>query len=141
MTVPTDSSQIEFGTLDEMVCRSPFHRWLGVRLHALSDEGVELRLPWRPEFVSVAEVGYTHGGILGALVDIAGDYAIAARLGRGLPTVDMRVDYHRPAMPGPLLAKARIIKLGRTLCTAEASIHDEAGALVASGRGVYLNKA
>ena len=32
-------------------------------------------------------------------------------------------------MPGPLLAKACVLKLGRTLCTAEARIHDEAGAI------------
>lgn len=140
MDNPTRSTAIEFQALDELVRRSPFHQWLGVRLHALSQDGVELLLPWRPEFVSVAGIGYTHGGILGALVDIAGDYAIAARLGHGLPTVDMRVDFHRPAMPGPLLAKACVLKLGRTLCTAEARIHDEAGALVASGRGVYLSK-
>lgn len=123
-----------------MVRRSPFHQWLGVRLHLLSEDSVELLMPWRSEFVSVAEIGYTHGGILAALVDIAGDYAIAARLGHGLPTVDMRVDYHRPARPGPLLAKANVIKLGRTLCTAEARIHDDEGVLVASGRGLYLNK-
>ncbi len=140
MTASADNPPIAFGALDEMVRRSPFHQWLGVRLHALSKEGVELLMPWRPEFVSVAGIGYTHGGILGALVDIAGDYAIAAHLGHGLPTVDMRVDFHRPAMPGPLLAKACVLKLGRTLCTAEARIHDEAGALVASGRGVYLSK-
>ena len=140
MTAPADSPPIEFAVLDEMVRRSPFHQWLGVRLHALSKDGVELLMPWRSEFVSVAEIGYTHGGILSAFVDIAGDYAIAACLGHGLPTVDMRVDFHRPAMPGPLLAKACVLKLGRTLCTAEARIHDEAGALVASGRGVYLSK-
>jgi acyl-coenzyme A thioesterase PaaI-like protein len=124
MDDPTRSTAIDFEALDELVRRSPFHQWLGVRLHALSEDGVELLLPWRPEFVSVAGIGY----------------AIAARLGHGLPTVDMRVDFHRPAMPGPLLAKACVLKLGRTLCTAEARIHDEAGALVASGRGVYLTK-
>jgi uncharacterized protein (TIGR00369 family) len=140
MSAQTDSTRIEFDALDKLIRRSPFHQWLGVRLHALSEDGVELLLPWRAEFVSVAEIGYTHGGILGALVDIAGDYAIAARLGHGLPTVDMRVDYHRPAMPGPLLARAGVLKLGRTVCTAEARIHDEAGMLVASGRGVYLSK-
>ncbi|MBL8834411.1 MAG: PaaI family thioesterase [Rhodospirillales bacterium] len=140
MSVPTNNPSMEFEKLDELVQLSPFHQWLGVRLQALSKDGVELLMPWRSEFVSVAGIGYTHGGILAALIDIAGDYAIAAHLGHGVPTVDMRVDYHRPAMPGPLLAKAAAIKLGRTLCTAEARIHDEAGLLVASGRGVYLNR-
>ncbi len=97
-------------------------------------------LPWREEFVSDPVVRYTHGGILATLIDLAADYAIAARIGRGVPTIDMRVDFHKAAMPGPLTAHARVIKLGGTLATAEAQVFDEAGALIASGRGVYLTR-
>jgi uncharacterized protein (TIGR00369 family) len=134
------SAKPDFDALAAMVVASPFYRWLGVRLSALAEDHVELELPWRAEFVSVEEAGYTHGGILAAFVDIAADYAIAAKLGRGLPTVDMRVDYHRPAMRGMLTARANVLKLGGTLCTAEARIFGADGALVASGRGVYLSK-
>jgi uncharacterized protein (TIGR00369 family) len=136
----TTAENPDFETLARMVVASPFHRWLGVRLSALAEDHVELELPWRPEFVSVETAGYTHGGILGAFVDIAADYAIAAKLGRGLPTVDMRVDFHRPAMAGTLTARANVLKLGATLCSAEARIFAADGALVASGRGVYLSK-
>ncbi|MDW6024750.1 PaaI family thioesterase [Mesorhizobium sp. BAC0120] len=136
-----DATVVDFATLDRMVRNAPFHAWLGVSLKSVSDEGVEIALPWREEFVSDPNVRYTHGGILAALIDLAGDYAVAARLGRGVPTIDMRVDYHRTALPGPLVAKARVIKMGGTLATAEAEIHDENGKLVASGRGVYLTLA
>ena len=88
--------------------------------------------------MSHPKVRYTHGGILAALIDLAGDYAIAARLGRGVPTIDMRIDYHRTALPGPLVARATIIKIGSTVATAEAQVFDEGGKLVASGRGAYL---
>jgi uncharacterized protein (TIGR00369 family) len=108
----------DFETLDAMVRGCPFHRWLGVSLQSLSVDAVEILLPWREEFVSDPEVRYTHGGILAALIDLAGDYAVAARIGRGVPTVDMRVDYHRAAMPGALVARASVIKLGGTLATA-----------------------
>jgi uncharacterized protein (TIGR00369 family) len=129
---------LDFQALDEMVRDAPYHRWLGVTLKALSPEGVEILLPWREEFVSHPKVRYTHGGILASLIDLAGDYAIAARLGRGVPTIDMRIDYHRAALPGPLLARATIIKMGSTVATAEAQVFDEGGKLVASGRGAYL---
>ncbi|MGE0008255.1 MAG: PaaI family thioesterase [Parvibaculaceae bacterium] len=129
---------LDFAALDDLVRGAPFHRWLGVSLKALSDDGVEIALPWREEFVSDPEARYTHGGILAALIDLAADYAIAARIGRGVPTVDMRVDYHRTALPGPLVARARVVKLGGTLATAEARIFDGNDRLVASGRGVYL---
>jgi uncharacterized protein (TIGR00369 family) len=129
---------LDFRALDELVRDAPFHRWLGVTLKSLSERGVEILLPWREEFVSDPKVRYTHGGILAALIDLAGDYAIAAQLGRGVPTIDMRIDYHRTALPGPLVARANVIRIGGTLATAEAQVFDNNGMLVASGRGAYL---
>lgn len=131
---------LDFEALDMLVRNAPFHRWLGVTLKELSAEGIEIFMPWREEFVAHPKIRYTHGGILAALIDLAGDYAVAARLGRGVPTIDMRVDYHRAALPGPLVAKASVIKMGGTLATAEARIFDENEKLVASGRGVYLTQ-
>ena len=128
-----------FEALATMVEDSPFHRWLGVRLIGLSDDDVTLELPWREEFVSSPGARYTHGGILAAFIDIAADYALAARLGRGLPTVDMRTDFHRMALPGSLTATGRVLRIGQMLGTAEARIEQE-GKLVASGRGVFVTR-
>jgi uncharacterized protein (TIGR00369 family) len=72
------------------------------------------------------------------LNDVAADYAIAAQLGRPAPTIDIRVDYHKAAMPGDLIAKARVVRMGSQYSTAEAYVYDSEGALVASGRGTYL---
>ena len=41
-------------------------------------------------------------------------------------------------MPGDLTAKGRIVKLGSQFSVSEASVYDKEGALLASGRGVYL---
>ena len=41
-------------------------------------------------------------------------------------------------MPGDLTAKARIVRMGSQYSTAEASVYDAEGALVASGRGTYF---
>lgn len=128
---------IDFETLDRTLQKPPFHQWLGLRLAALDEEGVEIAMPWRPEIVVNTDRGYTHGGILATLIDLAADCAVAAKIGRGIPTVDMRVDYHRVALKGELRAKARLLKLGRTFASAEAFVYNEAGELCASGRGVF----
>ncbi len=45
-------------------------------------------------------------------------------------------------MPGEeLIGRGRVIKLGRTLGTAEAIVSKTDGTLIASGRGVYLTSA
>ena len=110
--------------------------WLGLELKELTEEGIVVSSKWREEFVVNAKAGYTHGGILATLIDTVADYALAAKLGGPLPTIDMRVDYHRAAK-GDMTVKGSVIKLGRGVCSAEAQVFDTDGNLVASGRGVY----
>ena len=124
--------------VQEIVTRAPFHKWLGLKVIAVHDDGIELKDTWREEWVVNPERRYTHGGILAAIVDVAADYAIAAQLGRPVPTIDIRVDYHKAAMPGDLTAKARVVRAGSQYSTAEAYLYDKDGALVASGRGTYF---
>ena len=137
----TPPNVLDFAALARMVVAPPFHRWLGLKLVALDEDSVAIAMPWREEFVSDPRARYTHGGVIAALIDLSADYAIAAKLGRGVPTVDMRVDFHAAAMPDETLtATARVIKLGRSLATAEARIAGRDGKLIASGRGVYLTQ-
>ena len=81
-----------------------------------------------------------HGGILATLIDTAASYGIAAHIGHGIPTVDLRIDYHRVAKPGDYIAKGRAIKLGKTFSVGEAYVYDGDGGLIASGRGVFLTQ-
>ncbi|MCC7487161.1 MAG: PaaI family thioesterase [Burkholderiales bacterium] len=124
--------------LGQLLRRGPFNRWLDFTVLRVDGEGIEVKATWREEWVVNPDRGYTHGGILSAIVDVASDYAIAARLGRAVPTIDLRVDYHRAAMPGDITARARVLRLGSQYSTAEASLYDKDGELVASGRGTYF---
>jgi len=125
----------------ELVTRGPYHQWLGLKVTALHDDGIELVATWREEWVVNPERRYTHGGVLAALVDLGSDWAMLKKTGRGVPTVDLRVDYHSPAMPGDLTVRGKVVRLGSQLSTAEAAVYDTGGKLVASGRGTYLTAA
>ena len=124
--------------LQERLVASQFNAWMGLRILSLTEDGIEIGMTWREEMISNPRLRITHGGIIGALIDVAADYAVAAKLGVPVPTVDLRVDYHRVAQPGDLVAKARVVRLGGTNAVAEASVHDGGGRLIASGRGVYF---
>jgi uncharacterized protein (TIGR00369 family) len=132
------SDEITIEKVQELITRGPYHQWLGLKVTALSDEGIELKATWREEWVVNPDRRYTHGGVLAALVDLAADWAMVKRAGRGVPTIDLRVDYHRAAMPGDLTARGTIIRWGRQFSTAEAQVFDHEGKLVASGRGTYF---
>jgi len=114
-----------------------FNEWMGLKIIDLDENKIEITMRWREEMISNPKARVTHGGILGALVDVAADFMIAAKLGAPAPTVDMRVDYHRAASPGDLRAVGRIIRVGGTFSTAEAEVFDDEEKMVASGRGLY----
>ena len=116
---------------------SPFHRLIGLELVRAEGGEAEMRLPWREEFGRADDSDWYHGGVLAALIDIAGDYAIASRLERWVATIDLRVDYLRPALKGELVAVARAVKVGRTVGVADVELRDAKGAVVAIGRAAY----
>ncbi|MGG4053955.1 PaaI family thioesterase [Delftia tsuruhatensis] len=124
--------------LQGIVDRSPLNRWLGMRVESVEPDSVTLTIQWREELISSPERQTTHGGILATLVDGAGDYAVAARIGRAVPTLDLHVDYHRPATPGDLRVIASVVHMGSTTATARAQVFDQGGRLLVTGRGLYF---
>jgi uncharacterized protein (TIGR00369 family) len=120
--------------------KGPYHQWLGLEVTEVGEGSIELTAKWRAEWVVNVEGGYTHGGILAALVDLTADWALVSKTGKGVPTIDLRVDYHRAAK-GDLRASGRVIKFGKQFSVAEAQVFDAEGHLVASGRGVYSTPA
>lgn len=123
--------------IQERLLRGPYHQWLGLEVNSVGTGEIELTARWREEWVVNPDKRYTHGGILAALVDLTADWALVSQTGRGVPTIDLRVDYHRAAMPGDLRVRGKVIKFGSQVSTAEAHVYDGEGKLVASGRGVY----
>ena len=129
---------ISIEKLQQLISRGPFNNWLNFTVLKADDDGVEVKAAWREEWVVNPERRYTHGGILAAIIDVAADFAIAAKLGRPVPTIDIRVDYHKAALPGDLTARARVVRMGNQFSTAEAFLYAQDGALIASGRGTYF---
>lgn len=117
---------------------SPFQRWLGLKVEEAGEGRLVIGLEWREEFVSNPNSKSMHGGILASLIDLGGLYAILTTKSMATATVDLRVDYHRPATGGAIRATSRVIKLGSKVSSAETEITGADGKLLASGRGVYL---
>ena len=124
---------MELPSLDD----SPYQRFLGMEWVKAEKGLVEIRLPFKEEFLRADGSDWYHGGVIAALIDIAGDYALWTEVGSGLPTIDLRVDWLRPARKGALLARGRTVRAGKTVCCADIEVFDEKGVLVAVGRGTY----
>ena len=75
---------------------------LGIDYVAHGDDWAELMLPYSPALVGVEETGILASGPIVSLMDMATSIAIWVRIGRfrHQATLDMRVDYLRPARAG-----------------------------------------
>jgi len=125
--------------IQAMLDASPFIRGCGMRVVRLDAEALEIvvELSMRPEFERRAGTGQWHGGPIAALIDTAGDYALALHAGGPVPTINFRTDYLRPAVNTTLSATARVRRAGRTVGLVDIDVKDDAGRLVAVGRGTY----
>ena len=104
-------------SLQEALDDPPFQRFLGLRAVAMDPEAgtVTLALPFKRDLCRSSKVPEIHGGATAALIDIAGDYALAIQSGDLVPTIDLRIDYLRMAVETELIATARAVKMGRAL--------------------------
>ena len=102
-------------TLDEVRAwleAAPFHQWLGLRVTELTPTDVTIQAEAKHSWLSDTDRGSVHGGILGALLDTAADFSLIGTIGAPVPTVDLQVNYLRPAGVGLLTAKGYLVKPG-----------------------------
>ena len=119
--------------------RSPFIAWLGLQVVSLDHERQEItvRMAMRPELERRAGTRQFHGGPIAAFIDIVGDFAIGMLVGGGVPTMNFRTDYLRPAIGEALTAIARVRRAGKTAAIVDIEVVDAEQRLVALGRGTY----
>jgi uncharacterized protein (TIGR00369 family) len=118
---------------------SPFQSVLGLRLESFdaTAQSLTLRSVYGPQVERYAGSGQYHGGVIASLIDIAGDFALIAVLGYGVPTINLRVDFLRPALNQDLLAAAQVRRAGRSIGVVDIEVKDVGGRLIALGRGCY----
>ncbi|MDQ4086496.1 MAG: PaaI family thioesterase [Pseudomonadota bacterium] len=78
---------------------------LGIAYHAHGENWAELSLPYDERLVGMPDSGIIASGPIISLMDMATSIAIWVRLGRfrHQATLDLRVDYLRPAVPGRMI--------------------------------------
>jgi len=131
---------IDLADLEAALNASPFHRFLGLRLERAARGEVAVAMAFRDEFLAGPENPYIHGGVIASLIDTAACFAVIAGVGRDVPTLDLRVDYLRPAGRERLQAVGRMIKGGRTVAVADVEVLGADQRAIAVGRGLFSTK-
>jgi uncharacterized protein (TIGR00369 family) len=88
---------------------------LGVRLVRIAAGECELEMPFDPAFAQ--QHGFLHAGTLTSVVDSACGYAALSLMspGAAVMSVEFKVNLLAPAAGDALIARARVVRSGRTL--------------------------
>lgn len=119
----------------------PFNRWLGVRMTRAEPGCARLEVPFRDELVGDPLRPALHGGVLSALADAAGGAAVWTGVEderARVSTIDLRIDYLRPAKLELVVAEARVVRIGNRVGVADMRIFQtDESETIATGKGVY----
>ena len=130
-----------------------FNRLLGLQMHSSGPDWFRAHLEMRPDLVGNYIHDRLHGGVISAVLDVIAGMACIAALGTRyqskpleqrmkhfdkLGTIDLRIDYLRPAVSPRFEAQARVIRLGSRLANTQMEFFADNGQLLATGSGAYI---
>ena len=135
---------------DEMI---PFNRVLGLKITSLKAGRVKGRIDLRPELIGHFVHKRLHGGVISAGLDAMAGVAVMAAIGARhmdetpvqrlnrfgkLGTIDLRIDFLRPATGDHFELHANVLRLGSRVATARMEFLGADGTLLASGAASYI---
>ena len=108
--------------IKQSFARQSIMRLIGAELSLLEPGIVEITLPYRADLAQ--QNGYVHAGIVTTIADSAAGYAAYSLMPAGAEvlSVEFKVNLLRPAQGKSFLARAEVIKPGRTLTVARADV-------------------
>ena len=150
---PEDQRRFEETLRDVFEDRIAFNRILGFTIESFDPAEPRVRFDMRPELVGHFLYGRLHGGVTSAVLDATAGFALMCAIAdkhRDEPaeqvmhrftkmgTIDLRIDFLRQGIGERFHAKARITRLGGRIGSAQMTLTNETGLLIATGAGSYV---
>lgn len=99
--------------------QSPHAKFLGMEIVYVEHGRAVVRVPYAARLAGNATNGVLHGGVITTVIDSACGVSVIAALGRRMTiaTLDLRIDYLKPARPGEAVtAAAHCYKVTKNIC-------------------------
>jgi len=127
---PTVDTPLPFDDLADAIRshRSVYGHISGLRLDRVAPGESWSSLSYRPIFVGNTETGVLHGGVVTAMLDESCGMAVQLALDgtRAIATLDLRIDYLKPATPGlDIRAHAVCTRTTRSIAFVRATAYQE----------------
>lgn len=130
--------QLTAQQIRDFLVRVPFAALLRMKLTRVHRDGVTIECALRHELTNSADVA--HGGIAATLAHAAVGTALNRHFGgsRPLTTVEMKINYFLPASEGRIFARARLLRVGSTLCVGSVDLTDSQGSQLGAALVTYM---
>lgn len=130
-----------------------FNRVLGLKITSLKPERVIGRIDMKRDLVGHFVYKRLHGGVISAGLDAIAGLAVMAAIGARhmdespeqrlhrfgkLGTIDLRVDYLRPAIGDHFELSAQVMRLGSRVASTRMEFRDAAGELLSTAAAAYI---
>lgn len=138
--VPQNPHYIE--AIRESFAQQPIMNLIGARLARVEPGVVEIELPFRADLTQ--QDGFLHAGVITTVADSAAGYAAFTLMPAGsrVLSIEFKVNLLRPARGELFVARAEVIKPGRTLTVVRADVFaidaDSEKELVATMQGTMM---
>ena len=133
--------------------RIVFNRVLGLQITSLRPEGVTGRIAMKKDLVGHYLHNRLHGGVVSAGLDAMGGLACMAAIGARhmdepptarlhrfskLGTIDLRIDYLRPAVGDHFELRAEVLRLGSRVANTRMEFLGPDGRMLCAGSAAYI---
>ena len=123
---------------------SPHAQAIGMELVEAGERRCKVRVPYAPHLVGDPDTGILHGGVITATLDNASGWAVHCHEdwidGVSMATLDIRIDYMKPATPKQeLIVEAECYQMGRSVAFVRALAHQgDRDDPVATSMGAFM---
>jgi acyl-coenzyme A thioesterase PaaI-like protein len=133
--------------------RIAFNQVIGLKIVSMAPELVVGAIEMQHQLIGHYSHQRLHGGVISAGLDAMGGLAVMAAIGARhldepplqrlqrfgkLGTIDLRVDYLRPAVGERFELRATVLRLGSRVATTRMEFFDADGKLLSTGSAAYI---
>ena len=130
----------------------PFHSLVLEPKFLLEEDKVFIKINKKENLIGNYKYEMLHGGVIASIMDITGGAIVSIGLIKKaidepeeqikekifkIGTIDLRVDFLRPAQGKQFLATGHILRIGNRIAAVHTFLYDEQNILISSGAATY----
>ena len=150
---PDEQARLDAALTDLFERRITFNQTLGLTIDSARAPAPRIRFEMRPELIGNFQQGRLHGGVISAVLDAMGGFALMVAIGEKhadenamqvlhrfmkMGTIDLRVDYLQPGVGTHFVASAEVTRLGGRIGSTQMRLVNDQGTLIATGAAAYV---